>query len=184
MKKISKSKLFMIVSICVLCISVIGSGYAMYREILFEDLTVETITHGLDYYINYVNGTNITNGTLNPGSNYLTGNNATVELWKNDDTYDIYGQIYLDINNTTSLIQNSNGIKYAVTNNAGAVIGSGTLKGSAGTSIRVASNIVLLTSQQIYTVYIWLDENEVLDSNLTDDVLSVSIRCEATMKPV
>ena len=54
----------MIISIIVLLVVVIGSAYAYYRIVLFNDLTVNPITKGLDYYINYAKGTDITSSVL------------------------------------------------------------------------------------------------------------------------
>ena len=180
----NKSKIFMIVSIGVLCITVIGSTIAYYRETLFNDLSVDTITHGLDYYINYAKGTDISTATLETSPSYTGGTNATVEFWKKDDTYDIYGHIYLDINEIGPYSANSPGLKYAlVSGNKG--VATGTLEGtSSGNSILIKGNIPLKTSEQLYTLYIWLDENEELDINMENENLSLTIRCEATMKPI
>ena len=52
MKKINdKSKIYMIV-VVILIIAIVGSTYAYYRYVL-TSTNVNTITRGLDYYINY-----------------------------------------------------------------------------------------------------------------------------------
>lgn len=180
-----KSKIFMIVSISILCISIIGSSYAYYQKVLFDDLQVDTITYGLDYYINYNKGTDITSGTLNPSADYTGGNSATIELWKKDNTYDIYGHIYLDISEIGSNLKNSPYLKYAVLDKDNNVISSGSVSGhDAGTSILLKGNIPLVTTKELYTVYVWLEENNNLDSNIESETISASIRCEATMKTI
>ena len=93
----NKSKIFMIVGISALCLAILGSTLAYYRITLFNE-TASTITHGLDYYINYDRETNILEHTLRPTDNHINGANSDIEFWKIDDTYDIYGHIYLDIN--------------------------------------------------------------------------------------
>lgn len=66
MKKINdKSKIYMIVGVVILIIAIVGSTYAYYRYVL-TSTNVNAITRGLDYYINYAKGTDITSGTLNP----------------------------------------------------------------------------------------------------------------------
>ena len=181
-KKNNKSKVYMIICICILLISVLGSTLAYYREELFN-INVSTATQGLDYYINYAKGQDITSAELTMGEDYTSGNSTDIELWKKNDDYTIYGHIYLDINEIGTNLSNSSMLKYAVVNN-GTVIDQGSLKGSTTSSSKlIASNILLATNKQLYTVYIWLDFNETIDANIENEVLSVSVRCEATMKP-
>ena len=97
MKKIKdKSKMYMILGISFLVLAVLGSTYAYYKYVI-ATINVDSITRGLDYYINYTKGTNITSAALNPGSDYTSGNNLSVTLYKKDNTYTIYGHIYIDI---------------------------------------------------------------------------------------
>lgn len=180
-----KSKIFMIVSICTLCLSIIVSTYAMYRENLFDNLTVDTITNGLDYYISYDKGTDITAGTLDPSEDYTGGNSATITFGKKDNTYDIYGHIYLDIGAISSSLSSSTALKYALTDTTGSIIASGNLAGStAGSSVLIKANIPLDITSKTYTVYLWLDEQEELDPNLSSETLTVTVRCEASMKTI
>ena len=82
----------MILGISFLVLAVLGSTYAYYKYVI-ATINVDTITRGLDYYINYAKGTDITSGTLNPSKDYTGGNNITVTLNKKDNTYNIYGHI-------------------------------------------------------------------------------------------
>ena len=82
----------MIISISLLVICIIGSTYALYKRILSKNLGVNTTTHGLDYYINYVKGSDITSATLNPSTDYTGGSSSDIEFWKKDNTYNIYGK--------------------------------------------------------------------------------------------
>lgn len=180
-----KSKIFMIASICTLCLSIIVSTYAMYRENLFNNLTVDTITNGLDYYISYNKGTDITSSTLNPSADYTGGNSATITFGKKDNTYDIYGHIYLDIGAISSSLSSTTALKYTLLDTSGSIIASGNLAGnSAGSSVLIKANIPLDITSKTYTVYLWLDEQEELDPNLSSEVLTVTVRCEASMKPI
>ena len=53
MKKIKdKSKMYMILGISFLVLAVLGSAYAYYKYVI-ATINVDTITRGLDYYINY-----------------------------------------------------------------------------------------------------------------------------------
>jgi len=176
----NKSKIFMIVSICILCVSIVGSTLAYYTKTLFEE-TASTITHGLDYYINYQNGQTISTTTLNPSDDYTGGAYSDIELWKKDNTYDIYGHIYLDIATMSDALSDSLGLKYVVLNND-EVIAESVVKNNDQNTILMKNNIPLETRKQVYRIYIWLDKNENLDSSISSSTLSLSVRCEATMK--
>ena len=182
-KNINKSKLYMIICICVLCISVLGSTVAYYRKVLFN-MNASTITYGLDYYINYAKGQDITSAELGLVENYTSGASSDIELWKKDNTYNIYGHIYLDVNQMGTNLSNTSALKYTIVNN-GHIMSSGTLKGSSsGKSVLALANIPLQTTKQLYTVYIWLDSNENPDASIEGETLSLTVRCEATMKPI
>ena len=177
-----KDKLFMIISISLLVICIIGSTYALYRGILSKNLGVNTTTHGLDYYINYVKGSDITSATLNPSTDYTGGSSSDIEFWKKDNTYDIYGKIELTINTIGTNLSSSSALKYSVVNN-NEVLSSGSLQGTtAGSKVTVLENLYLETTRQIYTVYIWLDNNEEL-GDISNESLSISVDCTASMIP-
>ncbi|MGM9876246.1 MAG: hypothetical protein ACI310_03335 [Bacilli bacterium] len=179
----NKAKIFMIISISLLVICIIGSTYALYRGIISKNLEVNTITHGLDYYINYVKGSDITSATLNPSTDYTGGSSSNIEFWKKDDTYDIYGKIELTINTIGTNLSNSSALKYSVVNN-NEVLSSGSLKGvTAGSKVTVLENLYLKTTEQIYTVYIWLDNNEEL-GDISNESLSISVDCTASIIPI
>lgn len=180
----NKSKLYMFIGIGILVLSIVGSTFAYYQEVIFNDLNADTITHGLHYYINYAKGNSITGGTLNSSSDYTLGNNVTVDFYKKDNTYDIYGHMYLDIQEIGEHSSLSQALKYTLTDGSN-VIAGGSLYGSkSGDTIMMKINIPLTTSKTTYYLYIWIDENEELDQDMQDENLTVSLRCEATMKPI
>lgn len=180
----NKGKLYMFMSIGILALTIVGSTFAYYREVVFNDLGANTITHGLDYYINYAKGQDITGGTLVSTSDYTLGNNVTVEFYKKDNTYDIYGHIYLDVVQIGEHSKSSEALKYTLTDGNG-IVASGSLYGSkAGDAITIKTNVPLTTTRQTYTLYIWIDENETLDSEMENEVLELKLRCEATMKTI
>lgn len=183
MKEKKKSIVFMYVSIGVLLLSIIGSSYAYYQKVI-ATISVSTITNGLDYYINYAKGADIGDGVLNSSSAYTDGLNTSVTFYKRDNTYDIYGHIYLDVTSISTALGSEPGFKYAVVSGS-TVISSGHLQGiSSGSSKQLARNIPLSTSSTDYTVYLWLDENEIVNYELEGSTLEATIRCEATMKPI
>ena len=184
MKKINdKSKVYMIVGVVILIIAIVGSTYAYYRYVL-TSTNVNTITRGLDYYINYAKGTDITSGTLNPSTDYTGGNSVTITLNKKDNTYDIYGHIYLDISNISTALSSSNALKYVVLEGT-TKISEGSLGGvSASNSYLLAVNIPLKTTSTTYTVYLWFDERNSNALSAESSSVSAKVRCEATMKEI
>ena len=63
----NKRKILIIIGVCIFSVLiVIGTTYAYYRGTIFNDFNASTITHGLDYYINYTKGKDIaqTNETI------------------------------------------------------------------------------------------------------------------------
>ena len=154
----------MIISLSVLVITIIVSGtYALYKAQLSKNIGVNTTTHGLAYYINYVKGTDI------------------IEFWKKDDSYDIYGKIDLTVNTIGTNLKNSAALKYAVVNN-GNVLSTGSLKGTtSGSKVTILKNLYLEQTKQIYTVYVWLDNSEEL-GNISNESLSISVDCTASLQ--
>ncbi len=172
----------MIISLSVLVITIIVSGtYALYKAQLSKNIGVNTTTHGLAYYINYVKGTDITAATLNPSTSYEGGASSDIEFWKKDDSYDIYGKIELTVNTIGTNLKNSPAIKYAVVNN-GNVLKQGSLKGTtSGSKVTILKNLYLEQTKQIYTVYVWLDNSEEL-GNISNESLSISVDCTASLQ--
>ena len=181
MKKIKdKSKLFMIIGITIFVIALLGSAYAYYRFVLLN-ININTITRGLDYYIVYNKGTDITSAVLNPSDDYTGGNSIDVTLYKKDNTYDIYGHIYLDITQIGDNLKNSSALRYTVLD-GDTIISEGNLKSATG-SVCLASNIVLGTTNKNYTIYLWFD-NLNSTGNESNDTIKANIRCEASMKKI
>ena len=172
----------MIISLSVLVITIIVSGtYALYKTQLSKNIGVNTTTHGLAYYINYVKGTDITAATLNPSTSYESGASSDIEFWKKDDSYDIYGKIDLTVNTIGTNLKNSPALKYAVVNN-GNVLSTGSLKGTtSGSKVTILKNLYLEQTKQIYTVYVWLDNSEEL-GNISNESLSISVDCTASLQ--
>lgn len=122
----------MIIGIIILVLALIGSTYAYYRYV-FANVNVDTITRGLDYYITYAKGTDITNKVLEPSTDYTGGNSVTVTLYKKDNTYDIYGHIYLNVTSIGTTLSNSSALRYAVTDGTN-VVTKGDLRGVTASS--------------------------------------------------
>ena len=184
MKKIKdKSKMYMILGIIFLVLAVLGSTYAYYKYVI-ATINVDTITRGLDYYINYTKGTDITSAALEPGSDYTSGNSLSVTLYKKDNTYTIYGHVYLDISSISANLSSSGALKYAVLEGTTKITGGQLTGTTSGNSIPLSVNIPLKTTSTKYTVYLWLDENAEDYMSAENTSISATVRCEASMKPI
>ncbi len=182
MKK-DKGKTYMIIGIIILVLALIGSTYAYYRYV-FANVNVDTITRGLDYYITYAKGTDITNKVLEPSTDYTGGNSVTVTLYKKDNTYDIYGHIYLNVTSIGTTLSNSSALRYVVTDGTN-VVTKGDLRGvTASSKIPLAVNIPLNTTSTEYTVYLWFNDNISEETSSEGQTISASVSCEASMKKI
>ena len=178
-----KGKTYMIIGIIILVLALIGSTYAYYRYV-FVRVNVDTITRGLDYYITYAKGTDITNKVLEPSTDYTGGNSVTVTLYKKDNTYDIYGHIYLNVTSIGTTLSNSSALKYVVTDGTN-IVSRGNLKGvTASSKIPLAVNIPLNTTSTEYTVYLWFNDNILEETSSEGQTISASVSCEASMKKI
>lgn len=178
---VKKNKIILIISISVLVVCLLGGTYAYYKSLLSKTSGINSTTRGLDYYINYTKGTDVTAAALNPSTSYEGGASSDIEFWKKDDSYDIYGKIELTVNTIGTNLKNSSALKYAVVNN-GNVLKEGSLKGTtSGSKITVLKNLYLEQTKQIYTVYVWLDNSEEL-GDISNESLSVSVDCTASLQ--
>ena len=178
-----KGKTYMIIGIIILVLALIGSTYAYYRYV-FANVNVDTITRGLDYYITYAKGTDITNKVLEPSTDYTGGNSVTVTLYKKDNSYDIYGHIYLNVTSIGTALSNSSALRYVVTDGTN-IVSRGNLKGvTASSKIPLAVNIPLNTTSTKYTVYLWFNDNISEETSSEGQTISASVSCEASMKKI
>ena len=178
---VKKNKIILIISISVLVVCLLGGTYAYYKSLLSKTSGINSTTRGLDYYINYTKGTDVTAAALNPSTSYEGGASSDIEFWKKDDSYDIYGKIELTVNTIGTNLKNSSALKYAVVNN-GNVLKEGSLKGTtSGSKITVLKNLYLEQTKQIYTVYVWLDNSEEL-GDIFNESLNVSVDCTASLQ--
>ncbi len=181
----NKRDILIVVGVILFCFLVVGITYAYYKNVLFKDLSVGTITEGLDYYITYEKGNDLTSGTLDPGEEYTSGKSVSVEFWKKDDTYDhIYGQIYLEVTKIGSNLKNEKALKYKLVSDKDDEVIEGSLSDLTGDyekGLLIGKNIDLNNTKTTYTIYIWLDDTMDINTDVSEEELDISVRCEATM---
>lgn len=129
--------------------------------------------------VQFTGNNEIENQLLVPSSDYSAGESVTVTLSKSENSYDVYGHIYLDISSIGSDLSTSGALKYAVVNN-GLIVASDTLTGlTSGSTEVLISDIEVLLTPEDYTVYLWLDNDIVSDNTLAENFMAV-VRCEST----
>lgn len=182
---VKKNKIILIISISVLVVCLLGGTYAYYKSLLSKTSGINSTTRGLDYYINYTKGTDVTSGIIVPSTDYKSGNNVSITLNKKNDSYDIYGHIYLDITSVGTNISTSKALKYTVLEGT-TIISEGVLGGvSSNKSYLIAGNIPLKIEKTNYEVYLWLDESVEADtSKFEGEGVAAKIRCEASLQEI
>ena len=137
---------------------------------------------GLDAYIIYEDGTDVLEGLITPGADYTSGINCTISLYKNTtgNTYPIIGRVYLTIDTIGENLKTDQALKWTIISD-GEVLGTGNFYNKvAGKSITLKDGIELRTTQQEFTVYIWLDEALVSNYDIEGESFSVTVKAEAT----
>lgn len=181
-RKIKENKLYLYIGISILVLLLLLGGTYAYYNYVATRIDVSTITRGLDYYINYTKGNDITSSTLNPSISYTGGNNLTLTLYKKDNTYNIYGHIYLDVSSISTSLSTSGALKYVVISED-TIISSGSLGNiAANKSYLLTANISLEIVETTYTVYLWYDSTEENAELGENSSISATVRCEATME--
>ena len=173
-----------VVGIVIFISMIAGITYAMYRKTLYNVNVAGTASNNLDNYIIYSKGVNISSGTLNPTDDYTNGTSTAITFYQSSSSpYNLYGQIYFDINDISDILLDYDVIKYKIIdNNSSNVVGEGSLCG-AYDSVLAAYNIPLSTSETTFTIYLWVDVDYYV-GDMAGAAFDIDVRCQATMKEV
>ena len=178
-----KGKIFAIILALILVITIIGSTLAL---VYFRSETTSvnlTFDSDLGKYINYKSGELIfDDDSLIPGNDYTSGLSTEIEFWKttNAQNMDIFGHIYLDVELGSEELLNMEGLKWTVVSN-NILISEGNFVGySQGSSVPLLVNHKLLSSLTKFQIYVWIDENGLVNNVVSGEDFSITVRCEAT----
>lgn len=177
-----KKKTSLIVSIFVFLLLIVGTTTALF---VWRSSNTNVNFSILDFgaYINYEKGTDIlssSNQQLNASSTYTGGISTTIKLWKTNSTYQIYGHIYLDVTSIGTNLKASDALKWVIVS-GGSVLNQGSFYNiNSGSTISLKLNIPLQTTEQSFTIYIWLDETKLTTFDIENEIISTRIKAEAT----
>lgn len=181
------NKIFILLLFIVL-LAVIGITYSVYKwsggDANKTDVTVNL--NGYDKYIEYSHTESTLNESLEPTSTFTEGEHVTISINKTTEATNIplYAHIYLDINEIGTNQKLDEGIKWVLTSGdetSTIVLNSGTFK-DASTTITLKNNIVLTTSAQKFTIWLYLNEEDITHDDITGETLDTTIRVDVTGK--
>ena len=178
--KDNKKMVVAVIVVIALIVATAGATYSLWTWSSNTNTNVDFSLNGLDAYIIYNKGTDILQGTLDPTSTYQeSAINSEITLYQNGPKQ-LYGHIYLDVSEIGTNMQSEPAVKWVITSN-NAVLGSGNFVGSTnGSSIPLATNIQLSSTEQKFQIYLWLDESMDINDAIEGEPLTVVIKAEAT----
>lgn len=186
----NKRNTFLLMSLLMVIGLISGGTFAYWTWYSPENKSVVFNTAGnVSDYIVYDEGTSHFVGDFKATSTYCQGVNTTLSFYKKSEAADIdfRATIYMDINAIGSNIAASDDVYWVVTNgyntvtcssglNGTEVVASGTFNGKTmGESISLVSDIVVTTSIQKYTVWIWLNSSGNPSSALSGDTIDTNV---------
>ncbi len=186
--KFNFKRITLSISIVVFLLLIIGVSYSLFAINIpsnkFTNIVFQ-VDSELESYINYSPGVSITssnNVTIPAAFSYDGGESATIELWKTPagSSHTLYGHFYLDITSISPTLAAEDALTWTIVSD-GEIIGGGdfTTYGT-GNTIALATDILLRSTLQEFTVYLWLDEQKLGSANLTGTSLSTIIRVQVT----
>ena len=169
--KEKKKLLLTVLGVVIFIVTIAGITYAAFGWV--TDPNTGYIGGTSDCFnISYVKGDDILDGSLSFGTSYTDGLSVTVSagLDTNCNIEQGIGTLYLNTDDITS--DELLGIlRYQVLDNGTPVDGASGIVTSKGNT-PVYSNFNITTEVHQYTVYIWVDINDINDSNMSDIMTS------------
>jgi len=186
----------MLLILLALVFDLIGGTLAYWTWYSSENKSVVFNTAGnVSDYIVYDEGSSHFVGDFMPTNTYCQAVNTTVSFYKTEDASDIElrATINMDVNAIGSNIAESSDVYWVVTKsdsniscedglNGSSVLGSGTFFGkTAGETIQLVKDIEVTTTEEKYTVWIWLDSNGTGLSKLSGETVDTNVWTQIDM---
>ena len=144
--------------------------YSLYYQNLGEN-SVNITTKGLS--IQYTKGTDVLNGTLDPSTEKTEAISTTITLWKTISE-PVKGEIYLNIKEIgTGLAKPF--LRWEIYNGTTQLAQGNFNEKVTGNSILMYTENALSTTSKTYKVYVWLDENLLNDTGISDQPLKLTV---------
>ena len=122
-------------------------------------------------------------GTLNPGNSKENGISTTIELWTTTTKTDVYGTLFLNVSQITSPLNTNGMLKWEIWSDS-TKLGSGTFDGfTSGDVLEVLKDEILNNTQTFYTIYIWLDDDQINTTDISGGTIVTEIGASAGQLP-
>ena len=179
MKKYVK---YLIITLVVGIMIAIGTyAYWSYESSNKKNISIQT-SRELSNYIIYDEGESKFAGELKIGSSYLDGVHTTISIKKTNDAsnLELIATVNMTVNAIGDNIKNSYGLKWAITKgdstSAGTLLNQGNFYGKNNDDvIELKTGIEVTTTEEKYTVWIWIDGSENIDPKIVGETLDTSV---------
>ena len=179
MKKYVK---YLIITLVVGIIIAIGTyAYWSYESNNKKNISIRT-SRELSNYIIYDEGESKFTGELKVGSSYLDGIHTTISIKKTADAsnLELMATVNMTVNAIGDNIKNSYGLKWAITKgdstSTGTLLNQGNFYGKNNDDvIELKTGIEVTTTEEKYTVWIWIDGSENPDPKIVGETLDTSV---------
>ena len=179
MKKYVK---YLIITLVVGIMIAIGTyAYWSYESSNKKNISIQT-SRELSNYIIYDEGESKFAGELKIGSSYSDGVHTTISIKKTNDAsnLELIATVNMTVNAIGDNIKNSYGLKWAITKgdstSAGTLLNQGNFYGKNNDDvIELKTGIEVTTTEEKYTVWIWIDGSENIDPKIVGETLDTSV---------
>ncbi len=178
----NKRKKYLIIALSIVAIFIFAGTYAYWNWTSSENKNVVFNTSkDLKDYITYNDGESKFVGDFQVSDSYLDGVHTTISMKKDGAVnVSLMATINMDINAIGETMKVSPALKWVVTSgdstNVGDVLSSGNFIGSnAGDTMVLLPNIEVLTTEQKFTIWIWIDSSENPSADLTGETLDTVV---------
>ena len=190
MNNSNRNQIILSIAVLFLGIFVTVGSYAYWT---FSSSTNKTIVFNtaadISEYINYDSGESKFIGDFQVSNDYCQGMHTTISISKDDAaaSYTLMGTVLMDINQIGEYMKQSSAVKWTITQGnansagsttcpSGSILNSGNFYGTnANDTITLYTPFEVTTTEKQFTVWLWIDSNEVVNPNLTGETLDVEV---------
>ena len=178
----NKKIIYLTIGLLVIVLLISLGTFAYWNWMSGENKNVVFNTSkALKDYITYNDGESKFVGDFQVSDSYLDGVHTTISMKKDKAAnVSLMATINMDINAIGETMKVSPALKWVVTSgdstNVGDVLSSGNFIGSnAGDTMVLLPNIEVLTTEQKFTIWIWIDSSENPSADLTGETLDTVV---------
>ena len=179
MKRYGKYLVIALVSFIIIAIGTYA--YWSYESSNKKNISIST-SKELSHYIVYDEGESKFAGELKVGNSYLDGVHTTISIKKTSEAsnVELIATVNMTVNSIGDNIKNSYGLKWAITKgdstSSGTVLNQGNFYGKNNNDvIELKTGIEVTTTEEKYTVWIWIDGSENINPVMVGEKLDTNV---------